>query len=197
MSIPYVFCLLGIFLLVPVWNYALFRKAYQLERAQIAADNVAIVWGKSDRATFKFIEASNRILSGMEMVHHVLHACALLPQTAEECIPKDLKMEDEMRVLHEQAGSAARMLWRKGTLQGLGAAAALRVAVGKAHRSEGPPLREKTCPLCWQKVYWEFDRSLPGWSSTVEIPSTQRIRAGTRIVETGTGWNYALHSGES
>lgn len=197
MSIPYVFCLLGILLIVPTWNYALFDKAFRLERSQIAADNVAIRWGKSDRATFKFIESSNRLLSGMELVHHVWHACALIPQTAEECIPKDLKIEEEMQALHDQAGAAAKALWRKGTLEGLSAAATLRVPITRLDRSEGPPLRASTCPLCWKKFQWHFDRSLPGWTSSVEVSSDRRIRAGTRIVESGASWDYLLHAGDT
>lgn len=195
MSISFVSFLLILFLAVPLWNFEIYRKAWLWEANQIAADNAAIRWGKSDRQVLRYLEASNRLIRALELVHHPLHLCARVPVTAAECAPEDEAAEFELRALHRAAGEAARALWTRGTLSGLAAIPRDRVAIRSYSRSEVPPIGEKRCRLCGGAYYWEVDSHHAGMESAVFLNTVPAVAARSRLVEDDGGWNYLLRDG--
>jgi len=188
-------CGLLIFLLsVPLWNFEIYRKAWQWEARQIAADNAVIRWGKADRQMARYLESSNKMVRALELIHHPLHLCAKVPATMPECLPKDEGIELELKQMHEAAGRAARWLWRRGTAEGR--EAVLNEKILRLVRSDEPPIQEEACHVCGGHYFWRIDTSHPGMMSSLSLRTPQRLRAAVELVRDRGEWNYQVHAGE-
>lgn len=181
--------------MAPVLNFEIYQQAWIWESRQISLDNAAILWGRADRDAMQFLKASNHAVRGMEAVHHLWHACARVPNSALECLPKDLAIEKQLAAIHESARATANLLWQKGSTEAT--RALVGISLGRLFRLSEPPIHEEICPLCGGAYLWEADHDLK--ESRVESASKPHLSAGSRLQGTsllkGESWNYLLTKG--
>ena len=140
----------------PVYTGRVFRQLYLQERALVALDNGAIRLGQADRRLFRDLEKALQALRALELVHHPLHACALVPVTALKCKPLDLAVEAQLRLAVK---AIAVMAKRWGTHEALARSEAVPFRETlKVTRRSRLPLEFRRCPVCHLRVKGRLGR---------------------------------------
>ena len=175
----------------PLLTARAYRAAEDWQRGQIALDNGAITVGRADRETLKAVEAANQLLRALELVHHGLHACARVPQTAAVCRPKDLAMEAKIVATHTLAGQAAQVSWSAALPRALAEMGRLKVMPKNIRRGARAPIESHRCPLCRLSNRWDVldgDRLVTAFALSKPRP----LFSGVRAVREGKSWQYEL-----
>lgn len=194
MSISFLI-ILSVILAAPWESRRIFYEAFRAERRQIAVDNAAIVIGRRDRELFRFLSASNRLLRGMEVAHHALHACARTPQGAAVCMDKDVAIELQIELVLRTTYETASVWWKSAAIAAESSARRLDEEVSLI-RPASPPLRKYVCPICGRAVQWEVESGNRAIQTIVRDRFDGRFAARVRpygiSLRDGATWDYLL-----
>ena len=178
-----------VMLLAPLYTSNLYRNAVVWERLQIGMDNAAIALGKRDRDLLKFIQNQNKILSGLEVEHHIAHACAKAPPTAAECLPIDQAIEASIRNVAQFTRTAATAWWTKNWLAAKTEILSVQSDI-RIDRAASIAMTGNRCAVCGEVT--EFRLEERRLTSRFTGDRVRWMTIEVKPVKTQEGWNYAL-----
>lgn len=165
-------------------SHEVYLDLWSFERHVVDLDNFAILLGRNDRDFFRTLKNWKRRIDKLEGAHHILHACARVPQTRLVCLPKDKLMEATLRATMTLSEADLRRRWTKGNTLILGGQWAV----------EGRPfkffLQRRSCSFCGMKTEWAaLNRSMTYLIRSQKYPE---FKLRLRIREYGGQWNYQV-----
>lgn len=189
---PILLLVLGTVLaLIPVLTNRLYLRVYQIEREQIALDNVAILLGQGDRQVLQELVRQNRNLKHLEKLHHAVHTCAPIDS---RCLAADRKLETAIRYWHETSYAMAQKRWAQSYGRASQESNRLQAKVCRLQRSHSVPIESVKCSQCGLEVFWEWRRTE---KRSFQIESCHPFGLSTAVGLLGTtlregNWNYIL-----
>ncbi len=182
----------AILLAAPLLTQRMGREAYLTESLQIGMDNSAIILGRADRRTLQFVQAQNKRIAVVELLHDTAHVCARAT-AVPNCVIQDALLETSIRSLFSITESVTRDLWmgaQKQANQKLkGIDSGFRIS-----RRDPFPFHQRRCPVCGLGIALDpieshLGTSVNGGGKGV-VPSQFRVRIEAKLSH--GRWNYAL-----
>jgi hypothetical protein len=170
----------------------MFHLGYQIENHQIALDNASIVLGRGRRAFFNRIEQLNRTLNQLENAHHLIHACALDPLTAAECLSLDQAAENNLMAFVQTSHLLLKAEWsaiKKRSAQQM-EQEHVRYEINAI---EIPPFYLTKCPICFQ--YNHFEITGQKFLESISTPFfSRKLSNNIEVFAKGheSSWGYRL-----
>ncbi|GEM_PF-2109062 len=198
MSISIFFSALMILATAPFLTHQMFNESYSRQLTQIAIDNTAIKLAQKDLATLNFIENSNRLISGLEKIHHPIHLVVNSGIASAQLLVQDKALETSIHEIHSNTFLIANWKWSQSFLSAIGELARLRVALVDKKRATKLPILSKRCSLCFKENFWAIKpRQTDSWLKVVKDSWSPSIwvRLYRKSTNPQAHWTYQLKDG--
>ena len=193
MSISFLIISLSALFAVPLWTHSLYEDIFRTEKTMIGMDNGAIILGRGDRATLNFIEKANKFISGLEKIHHPLHALLISGVATPNVVSQDQMIESLIRTTLESTLLTSQSMWLKTSLEVARYLADFTKNVAMEQRSSLVPVDKRSCSICFLTHRLEVDTSKSA-SDLFSFEGRKKWRMRVEIFQKNRGvqtaWDY-------